>query len=343
MSRLLRPAVAGRALLLVGFLAFLIAPALANPYQIYIANLMLIYILLAVALNVLIGFAGQLAFANGALFGIGAYATGLLRLDAGWPLWAALPVGTVITTAAGVVVALPALRLRGLYLALATVAFAQFSLWVFVHWDGLTHGVAGFVLPRLNFSPLPATPIQGLYYVSLAVTVVGLWLAWNLVRSRVGRALVALRESEVAAEALAIDITRYKTIAYGVSALYAGAAGGLFACLLGVVVPEQFNLFAIVVQFCMVIVGGIGTVWGAVFGAMLLIWLQEALRGLQEVQEVGFGGLLLLTLLVFPGGLAEALRRLAPAWREPLRRTEGDQERSALEAEENRHGSGTAR
>ena len=310
-----------RWVVLAGFLAFAVAPALTNPYQLYVANLMLVYILLAVGLNFLIGYAGQLAFANGAMFGIGAYGTGLLMLDWQWPLALALPAGTLITTVIGVLVALPALRLRGLYLALATVAFAQFALWTFIHWDGLTHGAAGFVMPRVDFGVIGLSPSLGIYYVSFAITVVMLWLGWNLVRSRIGRAFVAVRESEVAAESVAVDITLTKTIAFGLSALYAGVAGGLFAVLLGVVVPEQFNLFQVVLQFCMVVVGGLGSFWGSVIGAMLLVWLPEAMRGLQELLEIGFGALLLGALLLFPGGLAAAVRKVFPHWREPLRRT----------------------
>jgi branched-chain amino acid transport system permease protein len=320
-----RLAAAPRWLVAAGAAAFALAPFVVNQYQLFVGNLMLIYILLAVALNVLIGCAGQLAFANGALFGIGAYGTGLLMLDGGWPFWLALPAGSLIAMLAGVLVALPALRLRSLYLALATIAFAQFALWTFVHWDGLTHGSAGFVLPRVSFELVGASTPIGIYYLSFVLTLVLVWLAWNMLRSRVGRAFVAVRESEVAAAALAVDVTRTKTIAYAVSALYAGVAGGLFAALLGVVVPEQFNLFQIVIQFCIIIVGGLGSLWGAVAAAILVIWLQEALRGLQELQEVGFGALLLLTLLFFPGGLAQAVRRVAPAWREPLRRPAPDE------------------
>ena len=309
-----------RWLVAAGVAAFALAPLVANPYQLFVGNLMLIYIVLAVALNILIGYAGQLVFANGALFGIGAYATGLLMLDGGLPFWLALPAGGLITMGAGVLVAFPALRLRSLYLALVTVAFAQFALWTFVHWDSVTHGAAGIVLPEVDFAPLDVEPPVGIYYTSLVVTGCLVWGGWNLMRSRFGRALVAIRKSEVAAAAMSINITRTKTLAYGISALYAGLAGGLFAVLLGVVIPDQFNLFQIVIQFAIVIVGGIGSFWGVVVAAMLLIWVQEALRGLQELQEIGFGALLLVTLLFVPGGLAAALRRLVPAWREPLSR-----------------------
>lgn len=309
----------------LGAVAFAVVPMVANPYYVYAANLALIYILLAIGLNIVLGFAGQLAFANGAMFGVGAYATGLLRLDAGMPFWLAMPAGAMIAALTGFLIALPALRLRGLYLALATIAFAQFAVWVFVHWDGLTHGTSGIVLKPVDFAPLTKSASTGLYYVSLAVTIGFVALAWNMLRSRIGRAFVAIRESEHAAAALTIDLTRYKTYAYVVSALYAGVAGSLFACVVGAVVPEQFNLFQIVIQFCMVFVGGVGTLWGAVIGAVSLVWLQEALRGLQEVQEFGFGILLLAVIMFFPGGIADFLRRRVEGWQEPLRRVAPDE------------------
>src|SRR6185369_6547923 len=130
---------------------------LLNQYYVYIANTALIYILLAVGLNIVLGLTGQLVFANGVLFGIGAYATGLLMIDAQLPFWLAFPAGTAIATLIGVLVALPALRLRGLYLALATMAFAQFALWVFTHWDSVTRGVSGFVIPARGYAPLPVS------------------------------------------------------------------------------------------------------------------------------------------------------------------------------------------
>ena len=125
-----------------------------------------------------------------------------------------------------------------------------------------------------------------------------------------------------------MDITNTKTLAYAISALFSGFAGGLFAVVLGVVVPEQFDLFQVGVVFCMVIVGGLGSFWGVVIAAGILVWVQEAMRGLQGLQEVGFGALLLATLLFFPGGIAEATRRLVPSWREPLNRAGKSSENS---------------
>ena len=314
-----------RWVVLAGLVIFALVPLMLSQYYVYIANIALIHILLAVGLNIVLGFTGQLVFANGVLFGIGAYATGLLMLDAHLPFWFAFPAGTAIATLIGVLVALPALRLRGLYLALATMAFAQFALWVFIHWDSVTQGVSGVVIPALNFAPIPVIPSIGIYYVSLAIVIVAVWMALNLVHSRIGRAFVAIRESERAAEALAINVRRYKLLAYFVSALYAGAAGGLFASVVGAVVPDQFNLFQIVLQFCMVLVGGIGLIWGSVFGAVAIVGLLEILRGLKELQEVGFGFLLLATVLFMPGGAGAFMAKHVKGWGEDLRSTEGEQ------------------
>jgi branched-chain amino acid transport system permease protein len=309
-----------RNIMLAGLVALIVLPAFANNYILFVGNLTLIYIVLTVGLNLLIGYTGLLAFVNGALFGVGAYATAILRLDIGLPYFLAIPVGALFTMIIGVVVALPALRLAGLYLALATIAFAQFVLWVLLHWDRVTRGPSGIQVPQIDYAPFTASFEHGHYYVCLAVVVAVVWLTTNLLRSRFGRAFVAIRESEIAAESLAIDLTHYKTLAYAVSALFAGLAGGLFAPLLGIVVPESYDIFQVIVQFAMVTVGGLGSVGGAVIGAIGLVWLQEALRAFKDLQEIAFGGMILLTVLFMPGGAASLLKRWLPAWREPLRR-----------------------
>ena len=312
------PALAGRrnVLALVG-LALLVLPALANPYVLYVANIALIYVILAVGLNLLLGYAGQFAFANAALFGIGAYATGLLQVRLGLPFWVAFPAAVVITTLIGLVVALPALRLSGLYLALVTLAFAQFTQWLMLNWERVTFGAGGFKVPPLTFGSLQ--PALGLYYLSLLLSGLLVAGAWNAVRSGIGRALVAVRDSEVAAEALAIDLARYKTIAFSISALYAGVAGGLYSAILSFVAPEGFDLFQMVVQFSMVVVGGLGSVWGSVLGAGLLVGLQEALRAFKGGQEIAFGLVLMACIIFLPDGIISLVKRRARGWEEPLR------------------------
>ncbi len=306
-------------LMLGGFVLAALLPLTVNRYTLFVGNAMLVQIVLAVGLNLLVGYAGLLAFVNGALFGVGAYAVAMLRETLHFPFWLALPCAGVVAMVIGVVVALPALRLYGLYLALASIAFAQFALWTFMHWDPVTGGPSGLKVAPVAFNPLPISSELGLYYLSLLVAVAICWLTHNLLRSRIGRALVAIRENETAAESMAIDLTRTKTLVYALAALYAGIAGGLFAPLLGLVVPESYDLFQVVFQFAMVVVGGLGSLLGAVLGAALMVWLQEGLRAFKDLQEIAFGGLILLTVLFLPGGVAGLLRtRLG--WREKLHR-----------------------
>lgn len=302
-----------------GVLLIALVPLFLSPYYIFVANLILIYIILAIGLNIVLGYAGQLSFSNGAIFGIGAYATGLLRLDYGCPYWLALPLGALTATVLGILVALPALRLKGHYLALASIAFAQSTIWILVHWDGLTHGTSGFVLEPVEFSLIGLNSHAGMLYLSLAAAIVCVVMASNILQSPVGRAFVAIRESEHAASALAIDLTRYKIYAYGISSLYAGVAGGLFVGVVGAVVPDQFGLFQIVLQFCMVFVGGVGSLWGSVVGAVLIISSQELMRGFQQYQEFGFGVLLLVIIIFFPSGIVGFLKLRVGGWQEPLR------------------------
>jgi branched-chain amino acid transport system permease protein len=297
--------------------ALVVLPALANPYLLYVTNIALIYVILAVGLNLLLGYAGQFAFANAALFGIGAYATGLLQVKLGLSFWIAFPGAVLFTTLIGLLVALPALRLSGLYLALVTLAFAQLTQWLMLNWERVTFGAGGFKVPPLTFGRL--SPELGLYYLTLLLAGLLVAGAWNTVRSGVGRAFVAVRDSEVAAEALAIDLACYKAIAFSMSALYAGVAGGLYSAALSFVAPEGFDLFQMVVQFSMVVVGGLGSVWGSVLGAGLLVGLQETLRAFKGGQEIAFGLLLMACIVFLPDGIISLVKRRARGWEEPLR------------------------
>jgi branched-chain amino acid transport system permease protein len=297
----------------------IVLPPFANFYHLFVANLVVIYVLLAIGLNILVGYAGQLAFANAAMFGIGAYATGLLQVKLGWSFWLAFPTGALIATAVGLAISLPALRLSGLYLALSTLAFAQATQWVFLHWERVTFGAGGFKTPPISFAPLPIEKPIGLYYLSLLLAVGLFVFAQNLVASRVGRAFVAVRDGEVAAESLGIDLLRYKALAFGISGFYAGVAGGLYSALLNFVAPEGFDLFQMVLQKAMIVVGGLGSIVGAVLGAGTIIILLEALRAFKGLQEIVFGGLLVVFVLFMRGGMVAVIKRYVRGWEEPLR------------------------
>jgi len=308
-----------RNVLLALLAAASVLPAVANVYQLFIANLILVYALLAIGLNILVGYAGQLAFANAAMFGIGAYATGLLQVRLGCSFWLAFPAGALTAAAVGLAISLPALRLSGLYLALSTLAFAQATQWVFLHWESVTFGAGGFKTPPLSFAPLPIDKPLGLYYLSLALLLGLFFFAQNLVASRVGRAFVAVRDGEVAAQSLGVDLLRTKALAFGISGFYAGIAGGLYSAMLNFVAPEGFDLFQMVLQKSMIVVGGLGSITGSVLGAGLIIILLEALRAFKGLQEIVFGGLLVGFVLFMRGGLVSVLKRHLRGWEEPLR------------------------
>jgi branched-chain amino acid transport system permease protein len=306
---------------LAGALALAALPAVANPYLLFVGNQLTIYAILALGLNLLVGYCGQLAFAHAALFGIGAYGAGLLKVHLGLPFLVTVPCGALIATAVGLAISLPALRLSGLYLSLATLAFAQFTLWVFLNWEGVTFGAGGFRVPPPSYLA-GVDPGVGTFYLSLALAALMTLVASSLVRSRLGRAMIAVRDGEVAAQALGVDLLRTKAMAFGLSAFYAGIAGGLQAMMLGYIAPESFDLFHMAMMKAMIVVGGLGSIAGSVLGAGAVLVLLEGLRAFKGAQEIAFGLLLMGAIILAPRGLAGALRRL-PGWRERYLRTGG--------------------
>jgi branched-chain amino acid transport system permease protein len=318
-----------------GFLTLLfgvlfVLPAFANQYTLYVGNLMLLYIILALGLNILVGFAGQLAFANAAIYGIGAYGTALLQVHLGWSFWVAAPVGAALAMVIGTLLAFPALRLSGIFLALATLSFAQATQWVLWHWESVTFGAGGFRVPSPSFGWLPISQDYGIYFVSWAATVVLLLFAWRIMRSRFGRAFVAMRDGDIAAQALGIDLLTYKATAFALSSFYAGVAGALYSGLLGYISPEAFDLFQMIIQQAVIVVGGLGSVVGSVLGAALLVYIMEFLREFKSSQEIVFG-LLLVGFMVFqPNGLVVFMKRWLPGWEEPLHLAAGSERNTPL-------------
>lgn len=310
--------VGNRGFLTLLFGVLLLLPAFANQYTLFVGNLMLLYIILALGLNILVGFAGQLAFANAAIYGIGAYGTALLQVHLGWSFWAAAPVGAVLAMVIGTLLAFPALRLSGIFLALATLAFAQATQWVLWHWQSVTFGAGGFRTPAPSFGWLPIKQDYGIYFVSWAATVVLLLFTWRIMRSRIGRAFVAMRDGEIAAQALGIDLLTYKAMAFALSSFYAGVAGALYSSLLGYISPEGFDLFQMIIQKAMIVVGGLGSVVGSVLGAALLVYVMEFLREFKSTQEIVFGVLLVGFMVFQPNGLVAFMKRWVPGWHEPL-------------------------
>lgn len=310
LDRLLSPHVLG--LVVLALMALL--PLVANPYILFISTQLAIFVILAVGLNLLVGYCGQLAFSQAALFGIGAYTAGLLKVHFGLSFLLTVPAGALVALVVGLAMAWPALRLSGLYLALATLAFAQFTQWVLLNWEKVTFGAGGFRLSRPAFGVASAE--VGTFYVAIAAAAILVVLASRIVRSRLGRAIIAIRDGEVAAESLGVDLFRYKALAFGLSALYAGIAGGINAMALGYVAPETYDLFLAVLLKAMIVLGGLGSIAGSVVGAGIVLVILEGLRAFKSAQEIVFGAVLLSCVLFAPSGLAGYLAGYFASWRE---------------------------
>ncbi|MDI6895647.1 MAG: branched-chain amino acid ABC transporter permease [Bacillota bacterium] len=298
----------------------LVFPVLGlKAYYVHVAVMSLIYVLLASGLNVLTGYAGQLSLAHAGFFGIGAYASALLSLKLGWNTWLGLLAGGVLAGAAGVLLGVPALRLKGPYLVIASLGFGEIIRHVLVNWVGLTRGPMGLTgVPRMSPIYLPGLGSisfeskAAYYYLLLPIVCLTLVIIRNLVNSRTGRALVAIREDQVAAEVMGINLAFYKVLAFTFGAVLAGVAGSLYAHYIGFVSPDSFTVGESIYILMMVAVGGMGTLVGPVVGAVGLTYLLETMRILADYRLILYGVLLFLVAVFFPGGLAGELnKRLA--------------------------------
>jgi branched-chain amino acid transport system permease protein len=296
-------------------LALVAGPWLLGTYQLYFINLVLVNVIIAVGLNMLTGNAGQISMCHSSFMAIGAYATTLLHESAQLSFWIALPAGALIAAAFGVCVGLPAIRLGGFYLALATLGVLEMTQIVIYQFPSLTGGVRGMLAPRPTVFGQPLTSDLSLYYPVLGVAVVMLLFARNLLRSPVGRAFDAIRNSGPAAQALGIPLASTKLVAFTVAALYAGVGGGLYAAVVGFIDPIEFGIWTSVRHIIFIVVGGLGSLPGSVVGAALITGLPEGLRRFQEYSDFVYGALLLAFLIFMPSGIAGAWRRLSEVWR----------------------------
>ena len=276
-----------------------------------------INVMLAIGLDFVLGYAGQLNLGHSAFYGIGAYASTLLIMQLGLPFWIAFACGMALSGVAGMTLAVFAARLRGHYLAIASLGFAVIVHQVLLNWIGLTQGPLGIYAIK----PPPAIALPGLPVVSFGNTANMLYLVAGfallfyvlldqLVSSPIGETLAAIREDEVSAASFGINCTAWKVFAFGVGAAIAGAAGAFYASFVGTLVPDAFIIIESFTLLAMVVVGGMGTLIGPVCGAIVLTILPELLRAFGDLRLVLYGAALTLVVLFMPGGLARAARRL---------------------------------
>lgn len=293
-------------LLAIGF------PFMVEGYLAFQATMVLSYAVALLGLNIVTGYTGQISLGHGAFYALGAYVAAIAMDRYGLSYWAAVPAAGAVCLLAGVLFGLPALKLDGLYLALATFALgvATPQLLKYKHLEAWTGGVQGLVLekPDAPFG-LALSQDQWLYLFALAVTLVLFALALNLLRGGVGRALVAIRDHPLAAESMGIDSRRYKTGAFGLSAMYTGVGGALAAIAVQFVAPDSFTMFLSISLLVGMVVGGVGTVSGALYGALFIVFVPTAAEKItQGAPWAVYGLVLILFVFVMPGGVAKLLR-----------------------------------
>jgi len=303
------------AALAVGLVGYAIV---VGGYIVTVAGFALIYAVFVTGLNIFMGYAGQASFGQNAFAAIGGYTSAVLTATYGWPPVPAMLAGIAGAIVCAVVVGYPTLRLKGHYLAMATLAIGLIVYEATVQWQSVTQGYMGISgIPPFGIGSFEIESDRAqLIFLSIVVAI-AMGSAWLIRNSRFGRALVALSGSEDAARALGIDVARYKLGAFIISATYASIAGSLFVHIVGFVSPEVFGMNMVILGFTMLYVGGIGTVIGPLVGAIVINLLPETFRALKDYQDLVYGVALILLLIYAPGGLAALThpfkRKSAPA------------------------------
>jgi branched-chain amino acid transport system permease protein len=311
------------------FAVLLVVPYFAATYWMDVLNRIGIAIIGAIGLNILLGFTGQISIGHAAFLAVGAYATAILEVNVGLPFFLAIPLGAFITSGFGLIFGIPSLRLKGLYLAIATLSAHFITTYLIVHWESMTKGVLGFTVPPATVFGLPLDSDFRIFYLIYALVVPATLFAKNLFRTKVGRAFIAVRDRDVAASVMGVSLLRYKLLAFIISSFYAGLAGGLMAHHSRILFPDAFTLLVAIDYLAMVIIGGMGSIVGSIFGAIFMTLLPEVLKltatsltgvypqafgFIASARDVVFGLAVIFFLMYEPLGLARIWMRFRNYW-----------------------------
>ena len=289
----------------------LLLPLFLGKYSVFLLCLLAIYALVSLGLNLLMGYTGQIAAGHAGFLAIGAYFTAIVSESVQWlPCPIILFLAGIFTGIIGFFLGIPILRLKGFYIAMATLAFGVVVSEVILQWSSLTGGDDGFSVPTARIAGFAFDSDFKLFYLIIPVTIIMTILAKNLVNGYIGRAFIALRESEVAAQTIGIDLAKYKTIAFAISAFYTGVAGGLFAYLITFLSPDAFTIELSMDFIAMIVIGGMGSILGSIIGAVILTGMQQILAGLLDLQILIFGLSLIIFMIFMPGGISRMLFNL---------------------------------
>jgi branched-chain amino acid transport system permease protein len=323
----LRPTPASRLRLALVLIAAVLFPFVASDYAVGEANRLYIAIIAALGLNILVGFTGQISIAQGAFLAVGGYTTAIMTVSYGLPFWLALPSAGLVTAAVGAVFGIPSLRLKGLYLLIATLAAQVIVEWLILHLTWLTKGPSGiYGIKPPAIGPLEFSDRRAFYFLMLFLVVAAVLFAANLFRTKIGRAFVAIRDQDIAASVIGVDLFRYKLLAFAVSSFYVGIAGALQAHDRLIVSPEYFNIGVSIEYLGMIIVGGLGSISGAIYGAAFIRLLPTALSlvtaaigvggvSIAVLQQAAFGLAIIGFLIFEPHGIAKIWRDIKDYFR----------------------------
>jgi branched-chain amino acid transport system permease protein len=319
-----------RGLLAAFLVALAFAPAFASSFWMDVLNRVLIAVVAATGLNILTGFTGQISLGNAAFLAVGAYSTAFLAGRMSLPFYVVIPAAGVLTAGVGMIFGIPSLRLKGLYLAVATLAAHFVVEFTASHWDSVTGGVNGISVPAAHVGSFEFSGDRHLYYLLLPVAVILLLAAKNLFRTKTGKAFVAIRDQDISAEVMGVNVFKYKLLSFGVSSFYVGVAGSLLAYQAGIISPENFPISVAIDQLGMIIIGGMGSILGAIFGAVFITLLPEVLRlltgslsdtfpklvDLFAPLRTGMFGLAIVLFLLFePDGMAARWHTIRNYWK----------------------------
>lgn len=300
--------------LIAAALLVIAIPFITSPYTTSIFTTALIYIILGLGLNIVVGLGGLLNLGYAAFFGVGAYTFAILNMNFGVGFWLALPLGGIVAALFGALIGLPVLRLKGDYLAIVTLGFGEMVRIITENFDVLTKGPSGIAnIPKPTlfghtFGYFGST--RFVYLIAVALVMFIIFVVWRLENSRMGRSWVAMREDDIACESMGVDLTKAKMTLFVISASIAGVAGVLFAAKTTFINPQSFTVWESIVILCIVVLGGKGSVRGVILGALIFMLLPEYLRAFQQYRMLLFGFLLVVMMVFRPGGIIQNVRKI---------------------------------
>ena len=293
------------------FFFFLSLPLWLPHYPLHLVCTVGIFVILAVSLNIVVGFAGQISLGHAAFFAVGAYTSSLLAVKFGIPFWFGIFAGGLVSFLFGILLGAPTLRVRDIYLSVVTICFGLMVQLALVNLDSITGGARGiYGIPRPSVGEFVFASPQSFYYIILFFSLLTILSSLRLLRSRFGRAFLSIRENELAAQTVGVRTTYYKILAFAISSFYAGLAGSLYAHYVSYINPDAFTFGTSVDVLVMIVIGGLGNVWGSVIGAFVITLLPEYLRFMQQYYRAVFGIGLIFMMVFMRSGIVSALQRI---------------------------------